>query len=377
MDKEKYLKYINDYNLLISLYLNKKEAGVFNLPSEEVSFFYKLSTHHSLRALFYKALEFSKLDVDQAVLAKFEEIYMMNLRKCILFEKEREELYQFLNDSEIEFLPLKGIVIKNCYLDQYTREFADNDIYFKSDDEKIKEFFVNKGYKVVSFRKSNHDVYEKEPVYNFEMHRDLFADQEDKKKFIEYFDNYFDRALVKDKYERALKDEDFYIYFTAHTYKHFTSGGCGLRTLIDYYVFLKNKDLDWEYINEELKKLDLVEFSKLFITLSRKIYEGEILNQEEQDTLLYIASSGTYGLIQHTVERGVKEKGKFGYFMSRVFPPLDFYKQSYSWAYKHKILIPIAWLARFFRIVFKSPKRAKEEFKAIRKADNKEKKGKE
>ena len=61
MDKEKYLKYINDYNLLVSLYLNKKEVGVFNLPSEEVSFFYKLSTHHSLRALFYKALEFSKL----------------------------------------------------------------------------------------------------------------------------------------------------------------------------------------------------------------------------------------------------------------------------------------------------------------------------
>ena len=66
--------------------------------------------------------------------------------------------------------------------------------------------------------------------------------------------------------------------------------------------------------------------------------------------------------------KGVKEKGKFRYLMSRIFPPLEFYKGAYSWAYKHKILIPAAWFARLFRIVFKSNKQARDELKAIKKS---------
>ena len=88
--------------------------------------------------------------------------------------------------------------------------------------------------------------------------------------------------------------------------------------------------------------------------------------EKEEEMLLYIASSGTYGTIEHSVAKGIKEKGKFGYFISRVFPPYRFYKSAYPWAYKTVILIPIAWLCRFFRIIFKNPKRAKSELKTIK-----------
>ena len=83
--------------------------------------------------------------------------------------------------------------------------------------------------------------------------------------------------------------------------------------------------------------------------------------------LLYIASSGTYGTTEHAVKKGVKEKGKFGYLMSRLFPPLSFYKSAYPWAYKCRILIPIAWTMRFFRILFKNPKGAANEIRIINK----------
>ena len=55
---------------------------------------------------------------------------------------------------------------------------------------------------------------------------------------------------------------------------------------------------------------------------------------------------------------------------SNVSITYSFYKLAYPWAYKTVILIPIAWLCRFFRIVFKSSKRAKSELKAIK--DHKE-----
>ena len=151
----------------------------------------------------------------------------------------------------------------------------------------------------------------------------------------------------------------------AHTYKHYHVSGCGLRTLIDIYLYLKKEQLDFNYINKELEKLDLVEFSKEIIDLSFALFDEKELNEEQNDMLLFIASSGTYGTLEHSVKKGVKEKGKFGYAMKRVFPPYSFYKNTYRWAYKVPILIPIAWLCRFFRILFKNPKKATKELKMI------------
>ena len=367
MEKEQFVKYLKEYINLLSLYLNKKEDSAFPIDNNKLTFFYKLSKGHSLNALLFKALEGVKVKVDEQTLFKLEEPYLLNIRKVASFNKERLELYSYLNDNDIDYLPLKGIIIKDYYPDECIREFADNDILFdEKKDKLVKAFFVNKGYEVESFKKSNHDVYTKNPFYNFEMHRSLFGESCDIKKVVTYFKDYLNKAPIKENKEHYLTKEDFYIYFTAHSYKHFHNSGCGIRTLVDYYLYLKNNELDFDYINKELEKIDLLEFSNQIKELSIKVFDNEPLNEKEEEMLLYIASSGTYGTLEHSVAKGIKEKGKFGYFMSRVFPPYSFYKSTYPWAYKTVILIPVAWLCRFFRIIFKNPKRAKSELKAIK-----------
>ena len=374
MEKEQFLNHIHAYIKLLGLYLNKKEAPDLTIDKNQLSFFIKLSKHHSLRAILYKALIDTKAQVDPECLTKLEEYYLLTLRKAVLFEKERNELYQYLNDHKIDFLPLKGIILKDYYLDSYTREFADNDILFAdANSALIKAFFVKKGYTVEVYKKSNHDVYIKKPFFNFEMHRALFYEREDNKAYLPYFDKCLDNAPIKENYEHYLSNNDFYIYFTAHTYKHFHVSGCGIRTLIDYYLYLKKETLDFDYINKKLDKLGLLEFSNQIKTLTNKLFNDEPLTNEEEDILLFIASSGTYGTLAHSVDKGVKEKGKFRYFMSRVFPPYKFYKSAYPWAYYFPLLIPIAWLCRFFRILFKNPKRANSELKMISKHQDKEK----
>lgn len=369
MEKEVFNNRIVKFIKLFSLYLNKKKAADFVVDNNELSFFIKMANRHSLTALLFKVLQDTNSKVEEGVLKKLEEHYFLVLRKAILFDKERKELYDYLNTNQIDYLPLKGIILKDYYFDPYTREFADNDILFDgSKDKLVKDFFTNKDYIVELFRKSNHDVYIKKPFYNFEMHRALFGETGDNKKNIVYFKDYLSKAHIKENYEHELGKEDFYIYFTAHTYKHFHVSGCGIRTLIDYYLFSKNNsDLDFAYINQELEKLDLLDFSNQIKTLAIKLFDDEPIDEKETEMLLYIASSGTYGTVDHYVAKGVKAKGKFGFLMSRVFPPYSFYKSAYPWAYKCPILIPAAWLWRFFRILFKSPGRAMGEIKLISK----------
>ena len=232
----------------------------------------------------------------------------------------------------------------------------------------VKKFFTTNGYEVKYFRKGVHDVYLKKPFYNFEMHRKLFSPDDKRLKNVSYFDAYSTKSTIKEGFEHYLTNEDFYIYFTMHSYKHYCGSGCGIRTLIDYYVFLKNVDLDFDYIDKELRSLDLVEFSNDIKSLSLKLFDNQEISIKEEEMLLYIADAGTYGTLENSVNKGVQKKGKFRYFMSRIFPPLTLYKNVYPWAYKCRILIPIAWICRFFRILFKNPKKAINEFKLIKKS---------
>ena len=371
MEKETYLKYLKDYLHLISLYLNKKEEPSFKIDDSNISFFINLSKKHSLTALFYKVVKDTKVDIKEEYLKVLEQYYFSNVQKHVLFDKERKELFEFCTNNRIPYLPLKGIILKHYYPDPYTREFADNDIWFAKDkDELIKKFFVDRGYEVELYRKSNHDVYLKKPCLNFEMHRYLFGETGDNEKIVNYFSKHFKvRVIAPLAFELYFMLDDFYVYYTAHSYKHFHIAGCGIRTLIDFYLFLKkneeNELLNFKYINKQLEKMDLVDFSNQISTLALKVFDEKELSNEEMETLLFIASSGTYGTLENRVNKGVKEKGKTKYLMSRIFPPYRYYKSAYPWAYKVPILIPIAWLCRFFRILFKNPKRATTEIKAI------------
>lgn len=373
MEKETYIKYLKDYLHLISLYLNKKEEHYFKINESNFNTFLNLSKKHSLTALFYKVVKDTKVDIKEEYLKILERYYFSNVQKHVLFDKERKELFEFCTNNRIPYLPLKGIILKHYYPDPYTREFADNDIWFMKDkDELIKKFFVDRGYEVELYRKSNHDVYLRKPCLNFEMHRALFGETGDNEKIVKYFKHPNLRLVSPLAMEAYLPLDDFYVYFTAHSYKHFHIAGCGLRTLVDYYVFLKKSEedelLDFKYINKQLEKMDLVDFSNQIFTLSFKVFDEKELSNEEMETLLFIASSGTYGTLENRVNKGVKEKGKVRYLFSRIFPPYRFYKSAYPWAYKVPILIPIAWLCRLFRILFKNPKRATSELKMISKS---------
>ena len=372
MEQQEFINNVHNFIKLVALYLNDKKAKNIHISSSELSFYFKFAKVHSLRAILYKAVKETECKIDRDQLSKLEEYYLFNVRKSLLFEKDKESLYQFMNDNKIDFLPLKGLVINKYYPDPFIREYADYDILFEGKDHLIKQFFADHGYEVKMFEKSNHDVYVKEPFYNFEMHRGLIGKREDLTQFIDYYKNYMKKAPVKTGYEHELRLEDFYIYFTTHTYKHYIGGGCGVRTLIDYYVFLRSVDLDFEYINEELDKLGLREFSDKFKTLSKKLFDDEILNEEEEEMLLYIASSGTYGTTEHHVAKVLERKSKFRYILSRIFPPMEVYRIRYPFLYKTKILIPLAWLLRLLQSVTIDRKKSSTELKAVRKVKKKD-----
>jgi hypothetical protein len=299
------------------------------------------------------------------------------VRKVILFDAERSKLFQFMEQKGIWYLPLKGVILKDYYPGIGMRQMSDNDILFDCTYcDEVQKYMVSQGYKA-TIGHGNHDVYEKEPVYNFELHRSLYG-QEHQEGWKEYYENVKDKLILNSgaSYGYHFSDEDFYVYIVSHAYKHYADGGTGLRTLIDFYVYLNKKpELDFEYVEKECEALGIREFEQKSRKLCLKIFSEAIsngmkafedsLSAEENEMLLYYLSSGVYGTLDRSVEHRFKKfeekesKSKFRYFMRRVFGDMKFYETYFPFFYKHKILLPVCFFYRIFRMLFSKERRNK------------------
>ena len=337
---------------------------------------------HSVTAMVTMALEDAWKTVppeDPAVMTPWKQAKDKAIRKNILLNAERSRILVYLDSIGCWYLPLKGSFLQFDYPKFGMRQMSDNDILFDAAlAEQVRDFMVDSGYKVEAFGQQNHDAYLKAPVYNFELHRNLFSPQFDE-NIAAYYENI--RALmVKDADNKCgyhLKPEDFYVYMTAHAYKHFSNCGTGIRTLVDSYVFLdRHRDLDWDYMERELDKLGLLEYERQCRSLSEKLL-GEpcwdiLLTDEEGEFLSQFLGAGTYGtrqqMVKNTLNRMAKTEQSGGfllklrYFWDRVFPPKEFMVLWEPKLSEKPWLLPYYQMKRLFLGLLKKPKQLLTEF---------------
>lgn len=67
-----------------------------------------------------------------------------------------------------------------------------------------------------------------------------------------------------------------------HAFKHYNAGGTGIRSLVDVYVYLSKKaeQMDWDYIEGELEKLDIDAFEKRFRVLAKKVFGEDVTSMD-------------------------------------------------------------------------------------------------
>lgn len=345
---------------------------------------YRMSCVNSMEALVGMVLQKAAIELPKEWSQKIAKA----VRKTILFDMERTKILSFMEQKGIWYLPLKGVILKELYPAVGMRQMSDNDILF---DEKfrieVRDYMQSQGYEVEYFDKGNHDVYKKEPIYNFELHSALYG-WPHPEKLIQYYENVKERLILDSgsSYGYHFSDEDFYVHTTSHGYKHYVGGGTGIRTLLDFYVYLKAKPgLDFAYIERECEMLGIAEYEKQSRILCEKVFDGVLenagenfeqhLSQEEKEMFAVYMQSGVYGnserRIKNSVERIRQENKSFPklrYLWKRLFPGPEMYKKYLPAAKKHKWLLPLGWLIRVVLMVFEGrSKKILNEMKKVKK----------
>ena len=353
MNGEEVLSTVLDMVYLISCAVNETAPDPGRILAMDLTEIYAIAERHLLTAAVAMALESAGYRDERSA-----RTVAASVRRTALFDAERTAVLQKLEEAGIWHMPLKGSVLKDLYPMPGMRQMSDVDILYdasRTEDLRI----IMKGFGFYTDKNSGssiHDHYFKPPVCNFEMHQVLFGPGHDE-RFIEYYQDVKNRLLPDEglAYRYHFTNEDFYIYMIAHEYKHYSSGGTGLRSLLDTYVFCRQmgKKLDWGYITGELYKLDIADFEEQNRSLALHLFEGKALTEQDRAMLDYIVSSGTYGTVQNRVRNKLTVYGggctaRYRYMLDRFFVPVRRRSKNYAafacaypFFYRNKLLLPL------------------------------------
>ena len=391
MEINKFLTAGTDVIYLAACALNDICPTPERILQMDLTLVYKQSARHSMQAITYMAINkyvsvYGSEGIDKNTLAIWKIAYNKILKRLILVDIEREKLIRFLEENGIWYMLMKGAVLQNYYSKLGMRQMSDNDILISATGrEGIHNYMVRNGYKTVSYKTADPDTYKNDFAY-FEMHHSLFVNTKERRNFYEYYEDVKSWLIRAENTSCGYKftDEDFYVYFIAHAYKHFDSSGNGLRSLMDTYVYnLKFKGrLRQDYVSDELKKLGLLDFESATRVLAFKIFSPEstvsdiraLLSDKEAELLDLYITSGTFGTYELFIKKKLsgdfvgsssKKNKKIKYFFRRMFPRLEYYKLYHPTAYRYKILIPGCWLLFIFNAIFFKRKKIFSEIKAL------------
>lgn len=368
----------NEYDMLYLTVcaLNDRVPEKERLDKMDMDGLLKVCRKHSLSGLCAFALEKAGAMNDAFLKEK-----LLSVRKVMRLDAERKRILGIFEEKGIWYMPLKGVFMKEYYPQLGMRVMCDNDILVDSTRiGEITEIMEGDGYERHGDSHQIDIAFHKKPEFSYEMHLCLIGEYDSERGY-EYYKSVKERLKKDDDndYGYHFTNEDYYIYMIVHEYKHYNIAGTGLRSLADVYVFLRKfkEELNFEYIINELKKLGIEEFEEAGRCLAMKIYSSEEipeLSSDEQSMLEYYLSSGTYGNKVNFVKNKKDqlfgedtEVSKAEYLWKRLFPPMEHYKNYFPFFYKHKILLPVGWGYRLFRMMLFRRKRYVAEMNVIRK----------
>ena len=332
------------------------------LSEEFLNKIYKISCFHDMAHIISATLDKYELLPEGEIAEKFREQELIAIYRYERMNFEYRQICEILENAEINFIPLKGAVLRELYPEPWMRTSCDIDILVHRDDFKRAESVLERELKYTKYCEGTHDITLRSVNgVCTELHYDLVEDNRAKDS-PEVLKNIWKYSHLKEncKYFHIMDKDMFYFYHVAHIAKHFEVGGCGIRPLLDLWL-MNNKANYWDTQSENLlKQGDLLKFSYAIRSLSDVWFSGKEHDEITLKMQTYILQGGVYGTEEnHILMRTEKAGGRMRYVLSRIFVPYINLKYEFPILQKYWFLTPVFEVYRWFLFIFKGNKKHK------------------
>lgn len=353
-------------SLIKSALLNKNEV------TEEISDWSEIirfAFRHQIVSLIYYGVIYSGINVPKDDLQILENMALKNMSVDINQIYAIKRLEEEFNLNQIEYMLLKGSVLKHIYPKTDMRTMGDIDILIRTEQyEKISDIMIKLGYSFDA--ESSHDFEWTSKFAHIELHKSMIPPQD--ADFYKYFHSGWEKShkCSNNSYSYSISDEDQLIYVFTHFAKHYRSAGIGIRHMLDLWIILKKyPQINQNTVFEALESIGLLEFYKNIIYVLEVWFDNKPSTEKSDYITEYIFESGAYGLQKNRIiSKSVKKSDdestlemRAKHIKSMLFPNIASMKLAYPILKKFPFLLPAVWIFRFFKVlIFKRGKIAQE-----------------
>jgi hypothetical protein len=373
----------NDHLLLFEIIKKTLRNEVFEgQVSKEL---YIIAKENGVSGMVYKTL--NPLNDEQNVLSLFKKDYYEYVRTDTLQLKTIEEVRQIFSNSYIDHIFLKGSFLKNIYPETYMRSMGDIDILVKRDKMRLVHQILEE-YKYINWSNSSaHDCFHKGQKIFLEIHPKL--DSEFDPKYSPMFEEVWEDVTKVASYEYEFKPMFHLAYLLYHMIKNLSSAGIGLRNVLDIGLFVQKYEskLPSEQLHDYLEKFHIDTFFSNILYLSItyfgfKLDEDYLINYQPDEEFtnnitIFILKSGVHGqgaennpflsgMTKSTLDENSISKGKYMFILYKIFPPYRLMRGMYPYINKYPFLLPITWIQRAYKLVFKKTKNTMGKLKKLK-----------
>lgn len=373
-------------NLMVLLDVLKCSLNgkTFDEKIENEKDFYYLSRDNGLIGLIYESVDFSM---------QSEQLKTFMNRDFLAFissdEKQRnliDLLTKIFDEAEIKNVFLKGSVLKFLYPKTYNRGMGDIDVLVESENlNLVDKLLKEKGF-ILEHLSEQHNVYSYMGL-SVEVHPRLVRDFNN--RFEKLFDKPWEEVILVEGFNYKFKHEYMICYLLYHLAKHLGTSGVGIRSVLDIGIYMNyyKDEINRDYLFTLLDESQMMKLFDGVIYLNSKYFGFEKLSmyltheplskERYENMLIYIAKAGIHGkgrdFNPFEGRRSFYElqnKGKFRFIIEMIFPSKKAINGMYPFTRKCVLLVPIGWVFRWFRLVFRSGKSSIRKIKYLKTDEN-------
>ena len=316
--------------------------------------------------------------VPPEVYARLEQNFTANVALNIRRVEFNMQTVRTLEENGIRCCVLKGTTVARLYAMPETRISSDVDILIDGKNErKTVKILTSLGYECEDRSKHDHHIKAHHKTGGLlEIHVALHSVPTSDIIFNDEV-HYEEEFMLLNDGIYSLGANDTLLYLSAHLIKHLINDATGIRQMMDLllYMIAYEDKINWDKYNNLMKKLGYDTLIRVIKGIGNRFFgmnfpdgitEGSGLEELLEDCeiggafghgekersqfySLYTKRRSGNGTVKHllyrlfTAERSV---------WSLIFPPKESLQQNFHYAKKYPVLIPIAWVNRFF-VIFK------------------------
>lgn len=342
----------------------------------------RLSESHRIGIILYYGIVNSQIDLPKDISENFQRD---TIRSFFVSKNQVSAISQLLSEFEsngIDYMPVKGSVLKMVYPKPELRPMGDADILIRVEQyDKIKPVLEKLGYEYTD-ESLCEIIWKKKGKLYLELHKTLVP--ENVEDYYVHFGTGWENAVKSKGYNHKyeLSPEDHYLFVFTHFARHYRAAGIGIKHFVDIWMYNKIYDnMDYEYINAKLEEIGLKEFHKNVLETLEVWFENKENTEMSDFITSIIFSSGAFGLQSKAIlSEAVKRKGandninsaKQSKLLWLVFLPYKLMCLKYPILKKAPILLPVFWVIRAINAVFLKTNKVKKYWKNVQSLDNAE-----